>query len=556
MKNLKIRFKMLLGFGSLLLLIIVLNAVSLVNLRTTSNKISELYNGPYIESMASVSLVKEMYQMSDSIKGMLLDNSSSNYSAAYTNARNAFSSEITTLQNSGNTSDATINELQGYLNTLDNSYQKITGYISSGKASQAIQEYSDNYMPAISKATSILEKTASSAYQAADSFETSAIASTNRNIIFQDILFILIVLAALGIALKMARDFTVPIRNIAKAMNHLYKGNFDIALNNDSLDELGVLSCQMEKTVENIKYYINDITTVLGQISNGNINISVDREYVGDFSEIKNSLQQIILSLNQIMSQVFTCCNQVRTGAGELAHNSQSLAKGAEEQRTIIDEFSVSLDKVASLTAQDGENAAKIKGISLEAMAAVDESNSQMQHMMTAMDEINSNSKEIAKVIKIIEDIAFQTNILALNAAVEAARAGTAGKGFAVVADEVSTLASRSADAANSTTQMITQAIHSVETGLSIANATGTSLSKVNTTVGSMHKLLEDIDKSTEEQGAAFSAMQTAIEQITTVVHSNSSAAEENSAASEELNMQAQVLDDLVSKFQLKKMDY
>ncbi len=323
----------------------------------------------------------------------------------------------------------------------------------------------------------------------------------------------------------------------------------------DSLghDELGILSRQLNATMFNIQQYVEDISYVLGGISNGNISMEIEREYIGDFGEIKNSLDLILNSLNDTVGQLHDCCAQVRTGSENLASNSHTLAQGSTEQTAAVEAFKMSLDKVAALTKQDGENAAHVKQISGQAWEVVLQSNQQMDDMVHAMGEIGASSQEIAKVIKIIEDIAFQTNILALNAAVEAARAGETGKGFAVVADEVRNLASKSAEAASATADMIEKSAVAVEHGIKVADATVQSMKQVGDNVQSMAQLLGNIDQSTNEQAEAFASMVNSVSQISDVVHSNAAAAEENSAASRELSEQARIMESMVSRFRTRK---
>ena len=411
----------------------------------------------------------------------------------------------------------------------------------------------EKFEAAAAETTALAQEISVESQAKAEAFKNQAVTQTNRTIIVQDILFAVIVIASLLISYKMAVIITGPLKKLSQGMQEVSEGHLTTDFDNLGEDELGILSRQLNATMFNIRQYVEDISYVLGGISNGNISMEIEREYIGDFGEIKNSLNQILNSLNDTVGQLHRCCAQVRAGSDNLASNSHTLAQGSTEQTAAVEAFKMSLDKVASLTRQDGENAAHVKQISGQAWEVVVKSNSQMDEMVHAMGEIGASSQEIAKVIKIIEDIAFQTNILALNAAVEAARAGETGKGFAVVADEVRNLASKSAEAASTTAEMIEKSASAVEHGIQVADATVQSMKQVGDNVQSMAELLGNIDQSTNEQAEAFANMVNSVAQISDVVHANAAAAEENSAASRELSEQARIMESMVKRFQTRK---
>lgn len=551
MKNLKIRYKMFLGFGSILILLIVMNGFSLYNLRKTSNMVLELYDGPHMNSLSSVALIKEMYQMDASLKSMILEDNTEHDRPYYEAAQKAAASELQTMEAIGMLSSDKLSQLKNAIASLDNAYAEIMKLVTVSPE-RAYEKLEQSFKPAMDTAIAVVQETAAVANQEADQFRKDAVKGTNWIIFIQNIMFAVIVITAMGIAIKMGRDISLPLRRLAKEMEKISKGDFDVELNNPSKDEIGMLTRQLRETVDRIKIYIQDISHTLGEISHGNIALEVTREYVGEFGTIKVSLNHIIDALNFTMEQIDNCCDQVQAGSSSLASNSQSLARGSAEQSVAVEGFQSNLSTVATLTAGDSENAAKVKDLSLRTSDAVRFSNEQMQKMVVAMDDINASSQEIAKIIKIIEDIAFQTNILALNAAVEAARAGDAGKGFAVVADEVRNLASKSAEASKSTAQLIQNSMGAVDNGTKIADTAATSFKEVDENVRQMAIHLEEIDKSTYRQAEAFDRMVEMSDKITTVVRSNSSASEENSAASEELSQQADLLGQLVEKFKLK----
>lgn len=552
MKNASIRVKLLVGFGCILLLMVVLNAFSLINLRKGSNLAPDLYNGPHMDSVTSIALMMEVSRMDAALRGMLVEKSITEHEPDYKTARENVNYDVNVLRASGLLEGDQDTRLSSALSSIDSAYEEIKSHVTNGSIEEAEEILDEKFESASSQAMDVGRKLAADSNADAEVFLANALRQTNRGVIIQDVIFAVTVICAVSVSLKMSLDITIPIRKLAAGMKQVSQGYFDVHVENDSRDELGVLTAELNTTVENIKSYVYDIRHVLGEISSGNIALSVDREYIGDFGEMRDSLNQIIDSLNTAMNEIRRCGGQVSSGAGSLASGARILAQGSAEQTSAVDEFQRSLKIVSDLTTQDGENAQKVIEMSSLAWKAVEESDRQMNSMTRAMHDIESSSQEIAKVIKLIQDIAFQTNILALNAAVEAARAGVAGKGFAVVADEVRNLAAKSSEAANSTEVMINRSVQAVDNGIHLVDSTAEALQHVGVNVKNMNEILSRIGESTVEQGKAFTLMTAAADQISGVVHTNSAAAEENSSASEELSRQADVLQGLVEQFRLK----
>ena len=305
--------------------------------------------------------------------------------------------------------------------------------------------------------------------------------------------------------------------------------------------------------MKNLKLYISDISSVLDGIAQGDLGKESSITYIGDFVQIQTAIATISQQLNQTLSQIHASANQVDSGANQVAVGAQSLAQGATEQASEVDNL---LEMVERITEQINNNAETAASTNKEAEivgGSITVCNDQMQEMAEAMDQINACSSEISKIIKTIEDIAFQTNILALNAAVEAARAGSAGKGFAVVADEVRNLAAKSAEAAKDTNGAYREErFRVVENGSVLTGRTQESL---NSVVAGAENVTEDIRKisdASKEQELAINRIKDGISQISTVVQSNSATSEESAAASEELASQAQLLKRLIGSFKLK----
>lgn len=347
-----------------------------------------------------------------------------------------------------------------------------------------------------------------------------------------------------------------PIKKVTSAAQEIAQGNFDVTLDVKSKDEVGKLAESFSQTLtqlSNYQDYIDEISTSLEKVGQGNLQVTLEKEYLGQFKKLKENLEGLVSHLSHTLLQIQQSAEQVDSGALQIANSAQALSQGATEQASSIQELSGSIASVTEQVQQNAESAKQARDKAENAGQELSKSNGQMQHMMDSMKDITDKASEISKIIKIIDDIAFQTNILALNAAVEAARAGAAGKGFAVVADEVRNLAAKSAEAARNTSVLIEETIDSVNNGFSIAEKTAVGLTNsAHEAMGAIN-LIDNIAQASLEQASAIVQVNEGVEQISAVVQTNAATAEENSAASEEMSSQAIALRDEVAKFRLKR---
>ena len=289
------------------------------------------------------------------------------------------------------------------------------------------------------------------------------------------------------------------------------------------------------------------------KIADGDLNVVIDIHTKDEVGQLAQAFRKMSDNLNEIMSNIQSASDQVTSGAKHISALSVSLSQGATEQASSVEELTASIEEISSQTRQNAESANQANELAVAAKQNALNGNAQMKEMLDAMDEINSASENISKIIKVIDEIAFQTNILALNAAVEAARAGQHGKGFAVVAEEVRNLAARSANAAKETTELIEGSIRKAESGTRIAQETAKALEQIVDDVSKVAMLIDNIATASNEQSIGINQINQGIIQVSQVVQTTSASLEEGAATSEELSAQAQLLNDQVNQFKLRK---
>ena len=364
---------------------------------------------------------------------------------------------------------------------------------------------------------------------------------------------VVMVIVAIFVSFATANIIVNPIQKTLTVMKAVSDGKLNITIDHIAKDETGQLAVAINGTIASLNSYVSEISRIATEIAKGNFDVHQHIEFRGDFIQIMDAFNNITDQLSETMEQIDIAASQVNQGATQISDGATSLASGTTEQASSIEELASIIATLNDKVASNAANAADANQKAAVAGQKIDQSNEHMQDMIKAMNNISEKSNEISNIIKTIEDISFQTNILALNAAIEAARAGASGKGFAVVADEVRNLASKSAEAAQSTTELIQQSIDAVESGSEIANETAEALSASVEVTNQTVKLIDEISAASKEQASMIEQVNVGVDQISSVVQTNAATAEQSAASSEELNGQAAELQNLTSKFILKK---
>ncbi|MDE7157267.1 MAG: HAMP domain-containing protein [Lachnospiraceae bacterium] len=413
----------------------------------------------------------------------------------------------------------------------------------------------NEYQPLLEEAVTTLIQISNAAEQNAENDYENTASRQKTLVALQLIMAGGTLVITLIISTYLTRNITRPLHELERSAKKIVDGNFDIDITYQSKDELGVLANSFKNMTVILESVISDASRLLSEMADGNFDVRTEAEerYVGSFQSLLLSIRKLNRDLSSTLGQINQSADQVAAGSGQVSNGAQALSQGATEQASAVEELASTITGISHQVKDTAKNALEARNQSGIAGDEMEDCNTQMRDMMTAMEEISRTSNEIGKIIKTIEDIAFQTNILALNAAVEASRAGSAGKGFAVVADEVRNLASKSSAAAKTTAELIESSIKAVALGTQLADSTAQSLLKAVEGVRMAADKVDLIAEAAERQSNAIEQVTVGVDQISTVVQTNSATAVESASASQELSNQASMLKNLVAKFILRE---
>lgn len=510
-------------------------------------------------TLKTSSLEYNMLQMSDALRGLLLEPNNRLERQRKLDADSNFVSDIKELEKL--TDNQELKDLiikisdmdEKQLNTIENEMMNIL----SNDIPKARKVYWEKYLPVRIQQTKLIEEVNNLVKKNEEKLLSQIEQNHNKVLNLAYLLLLILFSFALGMVIYISKGISKPISKIISDADYILKesldGNLSVRVETkghqgEFLRIIEGLNKILDAMVEPVK----ESVSVLKKMSDGDFSVDMKGNYKGDHAILKEALNGTLNSINELLSQVNTASEQVSIGAEQVSLTSQSLSQGATEQAASVEQITASMQEIGAQTSINAENANHAKQLASVAMEASEQGNKQMFDLKVAMNEINESSKSISKIIKVIDEIAFQTNLLALNAAVEAARAGKHGKGFAVVAEEVRNLAARSATAAKETAELIEVAIKKADNGSNITGVTLDVLKEISNNAKKVADIVGEISASSNEQAQGISQVNSGLDQIAMVTQQNTSSAEECASASEELYSQAEELRIKLEQFKLK----
>lgn len=552
-RNLKISVKLIIGFLVVALLTATVGIVGTVSLESISDNTDDLY-GYVAEPIVVIAEALDLYEQNRlETRNMLLKESDSELEeviSQFQARREQIEIKIAEYEKTIRTDKG-----RGHLNTFNTYYDdyleqldKVIELFRDGKREEATAIlYADEMAVAAGNIHDALTNLMYTRAENGANLHKEILQTSTRTVTIMIILSVGCVILAVALGLLISKTISKPITEMVEVANKLAIGDIDVNIEAKYKDETGKLA----KAFKTLADSVQDQTRLAERMAEGDFSMAVDLRSEKDY--LGKALIKMVDNINELMSNVVFAAEQVANGARQISDSSIILSEGSTEQASSIEELTASIEEISSQTERNAEDANKANELTKAVKVNADRGNEQMKDMLNAIEEINISSNNINRIIKVIDDIAFQTNILALNAAVEAARAGQYGKGFAVVAEEVRTLAAKSADAAKETTELIENSIDKVNEGTKIARDTADSLNRIVKEIDEVYELVYNIAAGSNEQASGIGQINQGIVQVSDVVQTNSATAEESAAASEELAGQASLLQEMVSKFKLKE---
>ncbi|MCI8477866.1 MAG: HAMP domain-containing protein [Oscillospiraceae bacterium] len=554
MKNMKIKARMIIALGIVMLLSVITLAFSLMGSAVSGGKYNDVIHHDMAASQYLLSTRIYTNTAARYLRDMALQDYSTEMDSLIQEQMNNLDQTMKTFIEYYPLSDGKASAYQTAVAAWQTTAQEIIDDLKSGNQTQARMLLQQSCTPTLNSLTTQATELSSIMATSVDSTVLEA-QQLSSGILFASIVLMIIALVlTLILSTKLVRDITRPLTEAQAAIIHMSQGDLTYETKYESTNEIGQMTEAIRTSQKVLHNVIQDISDITAEMAAGNFDVHFNTEFPGDLAPIRDSVQQLVAQMNETLARITEAAHSVSAGADQVSSGAQTLAQGATEQASAVEELSATLTTLSQGANSNSEAATKAQHETADAGNHVDVCTQYMEEMVAAMDNISRSSEEISKIIATIENIAFQTNILALNAAVEAARAGTAGKGFAVVADEVRNLASKSDEAAKATKELIEESVSAVQNGGQIVTKVSEALTKTNKLTEQAVAHVSQISELMKEELTSIEQVSEGLDQISAVIQTNSATSQESAAASQELSSQSSMMRQLMSTFKLQLM--
>ena len=556
-RNMKLKSRLLLSYAVVIAICLSASVAALFLMNRIGDNLSSFYKNNYTVTVNVWMAKREMQAARGDILNAVLDSDAEESMQFIENAKESLRNMRATfpvIRKSFKGDIAMVDRVDELLQQAIVYRDQVFGLVETGKTDEAYEVMKSNYVPILNQMADLLQQIADVAGENAQTMVKEGEYAQTSAIIVIMLIMALSIMAAALLGIYISNSIRKPVKEIEDAAVQLANGKLDgVHVTYMSRDELGQMSDSIRDLISYQKTIIEDISDILGDMSEGNFKVqsNVKEYYRARYDCILVAMRKLRNRLSNTLGQISQSARQVADGSEQISSETQLLAIGAEEQACSIEKLAAAVNEISEHVRETKENANEARGQTDQAGEQVFESNQQMQEMIRAMNIISEKSSEIYKIVKTIEDIAFQTNILALNASVEAARAGEPGAGFAVVAREIRALEDKTAIASKNTAALIEESVSAVKNGEKVARATADSLLQVVKSTKQVVLVVDRIASATENENVSISNITAEVSQISDVVQNNVSTSEELAAASEEFSTQAQILGNMIGQFKL-----